>query len=80
MNSRGNIDPNVYLNNSDPSVRTTGFEALIDAAAITAGGSGVAPHQAQGEVAYVVEAFFSYPEVGFLHTTAGGAYARFIFQ
>jgi Flp pilus assembly protein TadG len=81
MNASGNISPSVYLSNSDPTVSTSGFEAALDAAAISAGGAGTPPVQQQGDLAYVVEAFFQYPDIGFLGwSTAGGAYSRFIFQ
>jgi Flp pilus assembly protein TadG len=81
LDSSGNISPNVYLTNSDSSVRTSGFESLLDTASATAGGSGTPPAQAQGDVAYVVEVFFPYPDLGFLGwSTAGGAYTRFIFR
>jgi len=80
LNSSGNILPSVYLSNADPSVRANGFEALLDAASISAGGSGTPPAQAQGEVAYVVEVYVKYPDIGYLGwSTAGGAYSRFIF-
>jgi Flp pilus assembly protein TadG len=81
MDSSGNISSSVYLSNSDSSVRTSGFEALLDAASISAGGSGTPPAQPQGQTAYVAEVRISYPDIGFLGwSTAGGAYARFIFQ
>jgi hypothetical protein len=81
LNSSGNIAPSVYLSNSDSSVRTNGFESALDAADVSAGGSGMPPAQAQGEDAYVVEVFLQYPDIGFLGwSTAGGAYTKFIFQ
>ena len=81
LNASGNISPSVYLSNSDPTVRTSGFEAALDAAAVSAGGTGTPPEQAQGDIAYVVEVFVQYPDIGFLGwSTAGGAYTRFIFQ
>jgi hypothetical protein len=81
LDASGNISPSVYLSNSDPSVRTSGFEADLDAASVSAGGTGVAPQQVQGDIAYVVEVFFQYPDIGFLgQSTAGGAYAMFIFH
>ncbi len=81
LNSSGNISPSVYLSNSDPSVRTTGFEAALDTASAAAGGSALPPNQAQGDIAYVVEVFFQYPDIGFLGwSTAGGAYTSFIFR
>lgn len=81
LDASGNIAPTVYLSNSNSSVRTSGFEAALDAAAVSAGGSGTAPAQPAGNTAYVVEVFVQYPDVGFLGwTTTGGAYTRFIFQ
>jgi Flp pilus assembly protein TadG len=71
MDSKGNISPSVYLQNTDSSVQATGFTALMTAAGKT---------QQQGEAAWVAEVFFTYPDIGFLGTNAsGGAYARFIF-
>ena len=71
MNADGNIQPNVYLRNTDPNVRATGFAAILTAAGAS---------QQQGDSAWVVETFFKYPDIGFLGTsTAGGAYARFIY-
>ena len=81
LDAGGNIAPAVYLTNSDSSVRTTGFETALDAASVSAGGSGAAPAQPAGDSAYVVEVFIPYPDIGFLGwTTSGGAYTKFIFQ
>jgi Flp pilus assembly protein TadG len=81
LDSSGNISPGVYLANTNSTVRTSGFEAVLDTAAISAGGSGAPPAQLQGSTSYVVEVFFQYPDIGFLGwSTAGGAYTRFIFQ
>jgi hypothetical protein len=81
LDANGNIAPSVYLSNSDSSVRTSGFESALDAASISAGGSGTPPAQPAGNTAYVVEVFIQYPDIGFLGwSTAGGAYTRFIFQ
>jgi hypothetical protein len=81
LDASGNISPSVYMGNTNSTVRTTGFEAALDAAAISAGGTGTPPAQAQGSIAYVVETFFPYPEIGFLgFSTAGGAYSCFIFN
>jgi Flp pilus assembly protein TadG len=81
LDASGNISPSVYLSNSDPSVRTSGFEAALDAASASAGGSSTPPAQQQGDTAYVAEVFFQYPDIGFLgQSTAGGAYTRFIFH
>jgi len=90
MDANGNISAAVYLGNTDSSVRTSGFEARLDAANVAAGGSGTAPQQAQGNISYVVETYFQYPDIGFLSyvwggliaakPAAGGAYSVFIFQ
>ena len=82
LNASGNITSSVYLSNSDPTVRATGFEANLDAAVQAAtGGAPTPPAQAQGDTSYVVEVFFTYPDIGFLGwSTAGGAYVRMIFQ
>jgi Flp pilus assembly protein TadG len=81
LDVNGNISPSVYLTNSDSSVRTTGFEAALDAASVSAGGAGTVPAQPAGNSAYIVEVFIQYPDIGFLGwTTAGGAYTKFIFQ
>ena len=80
MDSEGNISPSVYITNSDSSVRTSGFEAALDAASVLAGGSGTPPAEPQGDSVYVVETYFPYPDIGFLGwSTAGGTYARFMF-
>jgi hypothetical protein len=82
LDTEGNIAPGVYMTNTDSSVRTTGFEATMDDAVLRATGTAATPPaQAQGDVEYVVELFFQYPDIGFLGwSTAGGAYARFIFR
>ena len=94
MDSQGNIAASIYMTNSDPNVRTTNFLGQLDDAISRAGGTapGVAPAcgavnagtpcaQAQDNNAYVAEVYFTYPDIGFLGwSTAGGAYARFIFQ
>lgn len=82
MNASGNISPSVYLSNSDATVRVaSGFETQLSTAAIAAGLSGSAPVQPQGNIAYVVETYFQYPDIGFLGwSTAGGAYSCFIFN
>jgi TadE-like protein len=81
MDARGNISPSVYLSNSNSSVRVAAtFESQFSAAAVSAGLSGTAPVQPQGIIAYMVETFFQYPDIGFLgFSTAGGAYSCFIF-
>ena len=81
MDASGNINPSVYLSNSNSTVRTSGFEAQLDAAASAAGLTATPPVQQQGNIAYVVETFFQYPDIGFLgFNTAGGAYSCFIFN
>ncbi len=82
LDAQGNISPSVYLTNSNSTVQTTGFETLMDNAVLRATGTaGVPPAQGQGDTAYVVEVFFQYPDIGFLGwSTAGGAYASFIFH
>ena len=82
LNSSGNIAQSVYMSNSNSTVRTSGFETVLDDAVRRATGSTpTPPAQAQGEVAYVVEVCFQYPDIAFLGwSTAGGAYASFIFH
>jgi TadE-like protein len=82
LDAAGNIDPLVYITNSNSSVRTSGFEATLDDAVQRATGSAASPPaQPQGDTAYVVEVYFQYPDIGFLGwSTASGAYARFIFH
>jgi hypothetical protein len=82
LDAEGNIAPTVYLSNSDSSVQTTGFEAALDSATQRATGSApTPPAQLQGETAYVVELVFQYPDIAFLGwSTAGGAYASFIYH
>jgi len=82
LDSAGNIDPSVYMTNSNSSVRTNGFEAALDDAVTRATGSAASPpQQPEGDIAYVVEVYFQYPDIGFLGwSTAGGSYARFIFH
>lgn len=82
LDAGGNIDATVYMTNSNSSVRTTGFEAALDDAVQRATGAAASPPaQPEGDTAYVVEVYFQYPDIGFLGwSTAGGAYARFIFH
>ncbi len=82
MDAAGNISPSVYLTNSDPSVVVSSlFLTQLTAAATAAGNSTAAPLQPQGNIAYIAETFFPYPDVGFLGwSTAGGAYSYFIFN
>lgn len=73
MNSQGDISPSVYLQNTDSSVLAGGFTALLAAAGETGG-------LPQGQSAYMVEVFFTYPDISYLgNSTNGGAYVRFIF-
>ena len=82
IDSSGNIASSVYLSNSDSSVRTTGFESALDSAVLRATGSSpTPPAQADGDTAYIVEVMFQYPDIGFLGwSTAGGAYASFVYH
>jgi Flp pilus assembly protein TadG len=81
LDAEGNISASAYMGNTDSSVRTTGFEAMLDAASIASGGTGTAPQQPQGNVAYVVEVYFQYPNIAFLgFDTTGGAYSYYIFN
>jgi TadE-like protein len=81
-NTRGNIDPTVYLSNSDTSVRTNGFEAFLDSAVNRAlGAPPTPPAQPQGDTAYVAEVFFTYPDLGFLGWySGGGVYVSFVYH
>jgi len=73
MNSQGDIASSVYLQNTDSSVIANGFTALVEA-------SGQAGGLPQGQSAFMVELFFSYPDISYLgNSTSGGAYVRFIF-
>jgi hypothetical protein len=82
LDVQGNIAPSVYMKNTDGTVRATGFETAYDAAVQRATGAApTPPAQPQGDSAYVVEVFFQYPDISFLGwSTAGGAYAMFIFR
>ena len=82
MNSSGNIAPSVYMTNSDPTVKVaTSFQSQLVTAAGAAGLSTSLPIQPQGNIAYVVETYFQYPDIGFLgFNTTGGAYSCFIFN
>ena len=71
INAQGNIALSVYLQNTDSSVRATGFGSLLAVAGAV---------QGDGDAAYVAEVFFAYPDLYYLGLSAlGGAYARFIF-
>lgn len=83
MDASGNIAPATYMQTA--SLRAPAFETALDNAVQRATGTApTPPAQAQGDLAYVVEVFIKYPDLGFLgwYTggTAGGAYARFIFH
>ncbi|HEY6392197.1 MAG TPA: TadE family protein [Bryobacteraceae bacterium] len=82
LDGQGNIAATYYMKNDDSSVRTTGFETALESAVQRATGvAPAAPAQAQNDAAYVVEVFFKYPDIAFLGwSTAGGAYAMFIFR
>ena len=82
MNASGNISASVYLTNSDATVRVaSAFETQLAAAAVSAGLSGTAPVQPQGNIVYMVETYFQYPDIGFLGwSTTGGAYSCFLFN
>jgi Flp pilus assembly protein TadG len=82
LDAEDNIADSVYMGNTNSTVRTTGFEAVLDNAVLRATGSSpTPPAQPQGDTAYVVEVYFTYPDIGFLGwTTGGGAYASFIFH
>ena len=82
LDAEGNIAQSVYMSNSNATVRTTGFETALDSAVQRATGTApTPPAQAQGEVAYVVEVCFQYPDIAFLGwSTTGGAYASFIYH
>jgi Flp pilus assembly protein TadG len=73
MDSGGNISNSVYLQNTDSSVQTTGFAALL----IAAGETTLIP---QGNYVWVTEVFYQAPDLSFLGgSSGGGVYARFIF-
>lgn len=78
--SSGNVTATNYLTNA--GLQASNFETILDDAVLRATGTApTPPAQAQGDSSYVVEVFFTYPDIGFLGwTTAGGAYVRFIYQ
>ncbi|MBZ5604779.1 MAG: pilus assembly protein [Acidobacteriia bacterium] len=80
LDSSGNITATNYMTNS--SLRAANFETLLDDAVQRATGTTPSPPaQAEGESSYMVEVYFTYPDIGFLGwTTSGGAYVRFAFQ
>lgn len=82
LNAQGNINPSVYLQNTDATVRTNGNLAAIYTAA------GQPAGLAQGDSPWLAEVYFTAPDISFLDfsyspnlktSTSGGAYARFIF-
>jgi Flp pilus assembly protein TadG len=93
MDTEGNLAASVYMTNSDSSVRTGTFIGQLDNAISRAGSAapGVAPTcgglsasptcaMSDGDIAFVTEVYFKYPDIGFLGwSTAGGAYVRFVF-
>ena len=73
MNAQGNISATVYLANTDSTVVTTGFSALL----VAAGQTTLIP---QGNSVWITEVYFPYPDVAYLGpSTAGGTYSRFIY-
>ncbi len=73
LDPSGNISPSVYLQNTDSSVIANGLSAQL----IAAGETNLIP---QGNTVWITEVYFTYPDISFLgNSTAGGAYARFIF-
>ena len=74
MDAAGNISPSVYLQNTDSSVRTTGFSTLLTSAGMTS----LIP---QGNSIWVTEVYFTYPDISYLGNwvSGGGAYARFLY-
>lgn len=71
LDAEGNISPSVYMQNTDSSVRTTGFASLLAAAG---------DPQNPGDAAWVAELYFAYPDLAFLGTTQpAGVYTRFVF-
>ncbi len=73
LDAQGNINPGVYLRNSNPSVVTSGLSPLLTSAGFT----NLIP---QGESVWITEVFFAYPDISYLGPgNSGGAYARFIF-
>ena len=81
LDSQGNISPSIYLGNTNSTVRTSGFEAVLDTAVQRATGSTpTPPAQAQGNTVSVVEVYFQYPDIGYLGwTTQGGAYVQILY-
>jgi hypothetical protein len=70
VDAQGNISGNVYLSNSNSTVRATNFTPLLAAAGTT---------QQQSDSAWVTETYFTYPTLNFFFTSAPGVYTRFIY-
>lgn len=100
LNAQGNISPAVYLQNTDATVVTNEnmaemYGAATDSRAGNKGkGKGKGPKKgssgglAQGESPWIVEVYFTAPDISFLDfsyspnlksSTSGGVYAKFIF-
>ena len=81
LDAAGNIKSSVYMQNTDSTVRTAGFEALFDDAVQRVTGSAPSPPAMNdGDVIHLAECYFKYPDISFLGWTSGGAYARFMFR
>ena len=81
VDAKGDISSSVYLQNTDATVRTTNLAAMYTAAGQPGG-------LAQGDSPWIVETFFTAPDISFLDfsyspnlktSTSGGAYAKNIF-
>jgi len=69
---RGNISNTVLQQNTNSTVRTSGFEADYDDAIQRATGTApTPPGMNQGDIVCVTEAFFAYPDINFLAGEAG---------
>ena len=82
LSAQGNINPSVYLQNTDATVRVSPSLAAAYTAAGQVGGL------VQGASPYIVEVYFTAPDISFLDfsysanlksSTSGGVYAKFIF-
>ena len=80
IDSAGNIPATIYCSNSDANVRAVGFETALDSAYQRAIGTAPTPPvQPQGDVIYLVEIIFQYPDLGFLGPT-GNVRTSFLFH
>jgi Flp pilus assembly protein TadG len=70
LDSLGNISSNVYLTNSDSTVRATGFTPLLTTAGMT---------QQRGDATWVAESYFAYPGLNLFFSSSPGVYSRFLF-